>query len=392
MSDFEFSPCPSFSPEVARVAGQILESGKVNYRTGGKGRAFEAAFAEFADVDHAIAVANGSVALDTIWKALKIGPGDEVITTSRTFIASASSIVLAGGTPIFADVDRNSQNITAETVAPLITDNTRAILCVHLAGWPCEMDGLIALATKHNLKIVEDAAQAHGATYRGDPVGGLGDIAAWSFCQDKIITTAGEGGMITTNDEVLWNRAWSFKDHGKDWQKDQDKDFTQGYPLFQDTFGTNGRLTEIQSAIGIIQLEKLSEWTEARTRNANRIRSRAAQLSALRVPELPNHIKHAWYKLDLFVKLEKLKDGWDRDKIVAEIRAMDGAPCTGGLCSEIYLEKCFIDADLHPSGRLPVARELGETCINFAVHPTLDDSQIDHLCDIIDDVMAKASR
>ena len=193
---------------------QVFRSGKVNYWTGGRA-AVRVRVCGISGCKHAVALANGTVALECALKALGVGPGDEVITTSRTFIASASCAVMLGARPVFADVDRESQNITAESIRRVLTPRTKAIVAVHLAGWPCEMDDILALAHERGIKVVEDCAQAHGATYKGRPVGSLGDVAAFSFCQDKIMTTAGEGGMVTTNSEELWNAMWSLKDHGK---------------------------------------------------------------------------------------------------------------------------------------------------------------------------------
>jgi len=210
-----FAPWPYFAPDEIEAAAAVLRSGNVNYWTGEEGRLFEREFAEFTGCKHAIAVANGSVALEATLRALGIGPGDEVITTSRTFIASASCAVAVGAQPVMADVDRDSQNITADSIRKVLSSRTKAIVPVHLAAWPCEMDPILKLAAEHGLKVVEDCAQAHGATYKGRPVGSMGDVAAFSFCQDKIMTTAGEGGMVTTNSDDLWEKMWAYKDHGK---------------------------------------------------------------------------------------------------------------------------------------------------------------------------------
>ncbi|TJV39442.1 MAG: DegT/DnrJ/EryC1/StrS family aminotransferase, partial [Mesorhizobium sp.] len=291
-----FSPWPSFSAEEGNLAREILLSNRVNYWTGEEGRLFEREFAKWAGTEHAVAVANGTVAMDLAWKALDIAPGDEIVVTPRTFLASASSIVNAGAVPVFADVDRASQNITAETVEPVLTARTKAILAVHLAGWPCEMDGLRDLAAANDLYLVEDCAQAHGARYRGRPVGSLGDIAAWSFCQDKIMTTAGEGGMVTTDNADWWSRMWSYKDHGKSWDAVYGRQHVPGFRWLHESFGTNWRLPELQSAIGRFQLRKIEAWHETRTRNAEAILEAARNSAVLRVPDMPDHVEHGWYK------------------------------------------------------------------------------------------------
>jgi len=390
MLNTAFSPWPSFTQEEADAVAGVLLSNRVNYWTGTETREFEKEFAAFAGTDYAVAVANGTVALDLALQGLGIGAGDEVIVTSRTFLASASSIVNAGARPVFADVDRDSQNITSETVRPLVTDRTRAILAVHLAGWPCDMDGLNALAREHGLFVIEDCAQAHGAAYKGKPVGSSGDVAAWSFCQDKIMTTGGEGGMVTTNNRELWSRMWSFKDHGKSWEAVYERQHPPGFRWLHESIGTNWRMTEMQAAIGRIQLTRMPEWTRARQANCDLIWAEAAKHKALRVPVVPGDIGHAGYKCYVFVEPAGLKPGWDRDRIMAAIIER-GVPCFSGSCSEVYLEKCFQDLSLAPVERLPVARELGETSLMFLVHPTLTEAEMAKTVEVLSGVMAEAS-
>jgi len=209
---------PSYSDEEATAVRNVILSNKVNYWTGTECREFEKEFAAWVGTEYAVALSNGTLALDVALKAIHISPGDEVIVTPRTFLASASCIVNAGAVPVFADVDRDSQNITADTIRAVLTPRTRAIICVHLAGWPCDMDPIMELAKTHDLFVIEDCAQAHGARYRGRMVGSIGHIGAWSFCQDKIMSTGGEGGMVTTNSRVWWTAMWSYKDHGKSWE------------------------------------------------------------------------------------------------------------------------------------------------------------------------------
>lgn len=390
MLNTAFSPWPSFTQEEADAVSAVLLSNKVNYWTGTETREFEKEFAAFAGTDHAVAVANGTVALDLALKGLGIGAGDEVIVTSRTFLASASSIVNAGATPVFADVDRDSQNITADTVRPLVTERTRAIIAVHLAGWPCEMDSLNALARERNLFVIEDCAQAHGASYKGRPVGCLGDVAAWSFCQDKIMTTGGEGGMVTTNDRELWSRMWSFKDHGKSWEAVYERQHPPGFRWLHESIGTNWRMTEMQAAIGRVQLTRMPDWTRARQANCDLIWAEASKHKCVRVPVVPGDIGHAGYKCYVFVEPAGLKTGWDRDRIMAAIIER-GVPCFSGSCSEVYLEKCFQDLSLAPAERLPVARELGETSLMFLVHPTLTEAEMAKTVEVLSGVMAEAS-
>lgn len=391
MLNTPFSPWPSFTEEEANAARDVLLSNKVNYWTGQECREFEKEFAAWADAEYAIALANGTVALDLALKALNIGAGDEVVVTSRTFLASASSIVTAGAVPVFADVDADSQNVTADTIRAVLTERTKAVICVHLAGWPCDMDPIMELAREHNLFVIEDCAQAHGARYKGRSVGSIGHVGAWSFCQDKIMTTGGEGGMVTTNDRELWKRMWSYKDHGKSWDAVYERDHPPGFRWLHDSFGTNWRMTEVQGVIGRIQLKRMGEWTAARTRNALRIWETCRQFDAVRVPEFDEAggSVHAHYKCYVQVRPESLVEGWNRDRIVNEIVAR-GVPCFQGSCSEVYLEKAFDGTDWRPAERLPVAKKLGETSLMFLVHPTLTEAEIDKTCAVIDEVLKQA--
>jgi dTDP-4-amino-4,6-dideoxygalactose transaminase len=373
-------PWPSFSEEEITAVSQVLQSNKVNYWTGQQGREFEKEFAEYTDCKYAVAVANGTLALDLALHALNISQGDEVIVTSRTFIASISSIINAGATPIFADVELDSQNISAATINPVITDKTKAIICVHLAGWPCEMDDIMALATRHNLYVIEDCAQAHGTKYKGKSVGSIGHIGAWSFCQDKIMTTGGEGGMLTTNDENLWRKAWAFKDHGKSYAAVYEKQHPPGYRWLHESFGTNWRLTEMQSAIGRIQLKRMPTWTKLRNENAEKIFQVCRQYSWLIVPTVPNYIQHAYYKCYVFVDQSKLPAGVLRDDVLTAINALN-VPCYSGSCSEVYKEKAFDNTELQPKVALKQAKMLGETSLMFLVHPTITNSEISNVCE-----------
>jgi dTDP-4-amino-4,6-dideoxygalactose transaminase len=387
-----FSPWPSYSEEEADKVREILLSNKVNYWTGPEGCAFEKEFAVFADTGYAVALANGTVALDLALKALGVGPGDEVVVTPRSFIASVSSVVNAGATPVFADVERDSGNLSAETIGKVITNRTRAIVCVHLAGWPCEMDGILELASQHGLSVIEDCAQAHGARYKESSVGSLGHVGAWSFCQDKIMTTGGEGGMVTTSDEELWSAMWSYKDHGKNREAVENREHPPGFRWLHDSFGTNWRLTEMQAAIGRIQLARMPDWHQKRIDNAGAIWECASRLRGLRAPEVPGHMAHAAYKCYLYVEPDQLKSGWSRGRIMQEI-SQAGVPCFSGACPEIYLEKAFDNTGWRPKERLPVAKELGETSLMFLVHPTLTKKkEIGLTCDVLADVMKRAVR
>jgi len=390
MLNTPFSPWPSFTEQEADAVRAVVLSNKVNYWTGQECREFEKEFASWAGVEHAIALANGTVALDLALKALEIGNGDEVIVTPRTFLASVSSIVNAGAVPVFADVDHDSQNITAATIRAVLTPRTRAVICVHLAGWPCDMDPIMALAEEHGLKVIEDCAQAHGGIYKGRSVGSIGHVGAWSFCQDKIMSTGGEGGMVTTSDRELWSKMWAFKDHGKSWNAVYERQHAPGFRWLHESFGTNWRMMEVQGVIGRIQLARMADWTDVRLSNSKRIWSVAALQRGLRTPQLPADIGHAGYKCYVFVNPDELNSGWDRDRILGEINAK-GVPCFSGSCSEVYLEKAFDETGWRPENRLPIARELGETSLMFLVHPTLTKDEITKTCEVLEQVMRSAS-
>ncbi len=390
MLNTPFSPWPSFTPEEIEAVSAVLASNRVNYWTGDRCREFERRFADWVGTRHAVALTNGTMALEAALKALGVGPGDEVITTSRTFMASASCIVTAGAVPVFADVDADSQNITAETIAAVLTPRTKAVICVHLGGMPCDMDPIMALAEQNGLKVIEDCAQAHGARYRGRSVGSIGHIGAWSFCQDKIMTTGGEGGMVTTDDPALSSFMWSYKDHGKSGHANQERPRPSGPRQVYDSFGTNGRMIEMQAAIGLIQLERMPAWTLRRTAIADALAEACRAHDLVRVPATPEGIDHAWYRFYAFVQPELLAEGWSRDRIIEAINAA-GVPCFHGSASEVYMERAFDGTGWRPAERLRTARRLGETAIAMLVHPTLTETEVAKACAVLDAVLSEAA-
>ncbi|MHB8539630.1 MAG: DegT/DnrJ/EryC1/StrS family aminotransferase [Candidatus Acidiferrales bacterium] len=385
-----FAPWPCFGQEEMEAAAAVLRSGKVNYWTGEEGRLFEQEFAAFTGTQYAVALANGTVALELALYALGIGLGDEVIVPSRTFIASASCAVMRGAVPICVDVDRNSQTLTPETIRPALSRRTKAIIAVHLAGWPCDMDSILSLARPLGIKVIEDCAQALGATYKDRPVGSLGDVAAFSFCQDKILTSGGEGGMITTNDEEVWNRAWSFKDHGKSFEGADHRQHPAEFRWLHDSFGTNWRLTEMQSAIGRVLLRKLPQMISKRRALASILTNGFSRNPLLRITVPPDDLSHAYYKYYVFLRPERLANDWNRDRMIAAISA-EGIPCFNGSCSEIYLEKAFPDY-MRPQERLKIARELAETSLMFLVHPTLTPEDMEDTYSAVEKVARAAAR
>lgn len=380
---------PYFAEDERAAVASVLSSGRVNYWTGQEAREFEREYAAYLGRRHAIALGNGTFALELPLRAWGIGPGDDVIVTPRSFIASTSCAALLGARPIFADVDRDSGNITADSIAAVLTPRTRAIIPVHLGGWPCEMDAIMQLADVHGIRVLEDCAQAHGASYRGRPVGSIAHASAFSFCQDKIITTGGEGGLVSMDDPETWDQCWSFKDHGKTWAAMSAPRQGMGFRWVHDRFGTNMRITEMQAAIGRVQLRKLDSWVSARRRNADLLRTRFLRHSVLRVPEPATGVLHAYYKFYAYLETGALKSSWTRDRIVNEMQARS-AQCFSGSCSEIYLERAFADTGWRPEQRLPVARELGESSLMFLVHPTLTPDDLHRVCDVLDTVLAEA--
>jgi dTDP-4-amino-4,6-dideoxygalactose transaminase len=381
------SPWPHFADDEIQAVTDVLSSGKVNYWTGAIGKQFEKTFANYMGCDYGIAVANGTLALELALHVIGLESGDEVIVTPRTFLASASSIVMQQGIPVFADVDPVSQNITAETISKVITKKTKAIIAVHLAGWPCEMDKIMALAKEHNVFVIEDCAQAHGARYKDKPVGSWGHVAAFSFCQDKIMSTGGEGGMMVTNDETLWKKGWAYKDHGKNFDAVYNKEHPPGFRWLHESFGTNWRLTEMQSAIGLKQLEKLDGWIKTRRHYAAQLSALFKALPAFDVCIPANDIYHACYKYYVFINEKHLDEAWSRDKIMQAINDK-GVACFSGSCSEIYLEKCFGAEGLMQEKRLPNAKKLAETSLMFLVHPTITEEEMQENLKLIKEVVS----
>lgn len=363
---------PFYDDDEIAAVNEVLLSGRVNQWTGEKVKAFETAFAAYIGQPHAVAVFNGTVALELALRSLGIGPGDEVVVTPRSFIASASAVTLVGATPVFADVDPDSGNISAETIAPMLTERTRAILPVHLAGWPADMPSIMALARKHHLNVIEDCAQSHGATIDGRHTGSFGDAAAYSFCQDKIMTTGGEGGMVLFRDRDAWKRAWSFKDHGKSYERMMTPAQTPTFRFVHDGIGTNWRMIEMQAALGLAQLGKLERWIAERSRRAEIWRVVLANVPNLRAPVPRSGVRHAYYKLHAFLRPEAMRAGATRDDVLSAL-AGQGLRAFSGGCSEIYREAAFAS---RKEPVRPTARMLGETNLMFEVHPTLDEAKL----------------
>ncbi len=382
---------PLYSEAEIEAVVTVMQSGKVNYWTGNEGHAFEVEYAEYLGVKHTLAVSNGTNALELCLRALGIGPGDEVIVPCRTFMASASCVVQVGAKPIVCDIDLHSQNLSIETIEPHLNAKTKAIIAVHLGGWPCDMEALLSFAERHHLFLIEDCAQAHGAQIKGKPVGSFGHMAAFSFCQDKIMSTLGEGGLVATSHEDAWKKAWAYKDHGKGYDTVYHTPHPPGFRWLHDSFGSNYRMTEAQAAVGRLQLQKLPAWQQERARNAAMFDAALSELKSVSIPKPSPDLTHAYYRYYLFVEPTALQSGWSRDRIIQEINAL-GIWCQVGSCSEIYLEKAFSEAALVPKTRFKNAKMLGETSLALLVDPLYSEDEIQKAAQQIKQLLSTAQR
>ena len=363
---------PYFAEDEIEAVAEVLRSGRVNQWGGTAVHQFQELLGERIGVQHVIAVANGSVALELALRSFDIGPGDEVIVTSRSFIASASCVSIVGAQPIFADVNKDSGNIDVENIAPLISKKTKAIIPVHLGGWPCDMPGIMKLAKEHNLYVIEDCAQAIGATIDGKPVGSFGDASAFSFCQDKIVSTGGEGGAIALNNSEAWLKAWSYKDHGKDWELTHQTENTPWFKWIHSSIGTNMRMTEMQAAIGVKQLGKLDGWLKHRREVANIWQQGLKNCDILRVPTAPSNCNNAYYRLYTYLNHSVASDNTASTDLLLVLQG-EGVSAFSGTCPEIYREKAYLS---QASSLRPIAHELARTSIAFPIHPMQNKEEI----------------
>ena len=390
----KFKKWPQYSQTEIEAAMNVLCTGKVNYWTGNECKAFEKEFANYIGSQFGVALANGTVALEACYRAIGIRDGDEIITTPRTFIATSMAAINLGAKPIFADVDINTGCISHSTIEPLITKKTKAISVVHLGGWPADMENICKIANKYKLYVIEDCSQAHGAKIKIDDVfqsvGSFGHISCWSFCQDKIISTAGEGGMVTTNDPQIFQKIWSYKDHGKSYEAVFNQKPSTGYRYLHEELGSNYRMTEMQASIGRIQLKNLDKTQKIREKNADILLSTLNKLDILRIPTPPKSVKHAWYKFYAFLNEDNLSKDWSREKIINKL-TNDGFPAFSGSCGEIYMEECIKKLNMNPSKRLKNAKNLGETSLCFLVDPLINNNEMHEYATNIRKVLESAS-
>ena len=371
---------PYYNKSIINKVSDVLKSGKVNYWTGNECKKFEKEFSNYHNVKYSIAVSNGSVALEIGLKALGLKKKDEVIVTPRSFIISASCVLNLGLRPVFADIDDNG-NLSIEGIKKVYNKNIKAIIIVHLNGIVCDLDPILKFVKKNKVYLIEDCSQAHGAIYKHKKVGSFGDISTWSFCQDKIISTGGEGGMISTSKKKLWSRLWSLKDHGKNYKSVFYKKHKTGFRWLHDNLGSNYRMTEMQAVIGREQLKSLDEQIKRRNLMASlyiyELRDYYQKYNILKEIDfkcqtcplkhsikLCDRCRHAYYRLNLFVHKNKI----NQIKLIEALNK-NKINCNTGSCSEIYREKIFRKLGSYPRKRLVNAKLLGETSIMFSINP-----------------------
>lgn len=327
---------------IDKVVG-VLKSGKVNYWTGPLGREFEEKYAQWQGSRFAISTATGTAALHTALTALGIGPGDEVIVPSYTFIATSFSVVQAGAIPRFADVNLEDHCINLESAEKLVTEKTRAIIPVHLYGNVCDLDPVMDFAEKHGLFVIEDNAEAFGGEYKGRKTGTIGHMAACSFCQNKTFTTGGEGGMVTTDNEDLAWKARSFRDHGYDVRERLNLlELEQKLPYIHNMVGFNYRMTEMQSAIGLAELERMDSWNmPMRRRNGRIIKERLDKNpKILYTPVDTPERRNGWYAMAFSLDVDSMD--CDIQQFVAAAAA-EGAPVWKVFWPQCHTERAFME-------------------------------------------------
>ena len=370
-----------YTKEQIQSVSNILRKNKTNYWTGNECKLFEEEFSKYIGNKYSIAVSNGSVALELSLKALNLKKGDKVIVSPRSFIISASCVLNMGLKPIFADVDING-NLDIDGISKSYNKNVKAIIVVHLNGLSCDLDPILKFTKKNKIYLIEDCSQAHGAVYKGKFVGSFGDVATWSFCQDKIISTGGEGGMISTNDKKIWEQIWSYKDHGKNYQSVFFKKHKEGFRWLHDGLGSNYRMTEMQATLGRHQLKQLDNQIKKRNKIANlyienlkefmhkkhvlkKLDFKCSTCPSKKIEnEKCNLCRHAFYRLNLFINPKivnqiKLITELDKNNVTARV----------GSCPEIYREQIFKKLKIYPKKRLINAKLLGEISLQFGINP-----------------------
>ena len=365
---------PIVSSKEIKIVNKVLKSNKLNYWTGTNCTNFEKEFSNKFKIKYSISLANGSVGLDIAIKSLKLKKNSEIIVTPRSYISSVTSVINQGLKPIFADIDLNSQNIEAKNIEKKITKNTKAVVVVHLGGMPSNMIKIKELAKKYNLKIIEDCSQAHGAKINNKYVGTFGDVSVWSFCNDKILNTLGEGGIVATKNRNNFKNLWSLKDCGKNYSKLRKKKRQFKFRWVHDFEGTNLRMTEVQAAVGRYQLKQLDKWIKKRNINSIKINKVCEKFRSIKTQKTPKNFTNAYYRCYVFLRPNFIKKGWTREKILKYLNKI-GLYCDVGSCPEIYKEKFLITNKLVSSKELENASLVGKTSIAFKVSPNIYESK-----------------
>lgn len=371
----QLNPWPSYDQEEIKAACATLQTGLVNYWTGEIGRTFEQAFAAHCGTPYAVAVANGSLALELALLALNIGPGDEVIVPCRTFVATALGVLRVGAKPVIVDVDGQSQNITLKHIKAAWSARTKAVIVVHIGGLPCEMTPIMQWVAQQGAYLVEDCAQAQGARYRGKMVGSLGTVGVFSFCQDKIMSTGGEGGMLVTHDRRIWQAAWSIKDHGKHPSALMSTS-PMAYRWLVQQVGTNMRMTEFQAAIGLAQLKKLPDWLAKRNHYAQILDTYLADCAMVQTTKVPPYMYGAYYKYYGFLAPQYRH--WQR--LLLQRLLTLGIPARLGSCPDISEEQAL---QAYRHGQHLEATLLGQTSFMLPVHPTLTEPMVHQMGQLV---------
>lgn len=383
MSKIDIPSWPQFEADEIEAVTRVLQSGRVNAWTGPDVGAFEEAWKQTSNCGHAMAMANGTLTIESAIRALQFDEKTEVIVPARTYVASASSIVMAGATPVFADVDLVTGCVTAETLEAVRGNRTRAAIVVHVGGWPADMTSIMSWAVEHDIVVIEDAAQAHGATTRDADgnqrwVGTFGDFGSWSFCQDKIMSTGGEGGLLAVRDARHADRVWSLRDHGKSKHRVESHAGNNRFAWWVDTIGSNLRMTCMQAAIGSLQLAKLNGWLDIRARNASILRENLQSVEWLALPQVAPHEHPSWYRFYVQVLGDPSVVESRRNAIV-DAASEAGLPIGIGSCPEIYLEDGL--QQWAPLQRLTNARDLGERCLCLPCHHLISDEMMSTYAD-----------
>ena len=381
---------PHVSKSETILINKVLKSNKLNYWTGNNCKLFEQEFSKYIGKKYGVSLCNASVALDISLKAFNFKKGDEIVVTPRSYISSASCVINNYLKPVFADIDPNSQNINGETIKKVITNKTKAIILVHLAGYPCEMSEIMNIAKKYKLKIIEDCSQSHGAMYRNKFTGSFGDIAIWSFCNDKIMNTLGEGGMLCVNNKKLYKKIWSLKDCGKNYSKFINNKKSYNFKWVHDFYGTNLRLTEVQAVVGRYQLKKLNYWVNTRKKYSSIILNNVKGLNIVNFHQVPSYIKHSYYRCYLRLNKKNIKKNWNKAKIIKAMNSK-GIPCNSGSCPEIYKEKAFLNLKIKFKKK-KIASAISDEYIAFMVHPTLEKKNIIKISKTIKEILIKAQK